>query len=139
MPCSETMDFIRPKRASVGIDMAPLIDVVFQLLIFFMLTSSFMNPALKLLLPTASSREKIDPDQLMVSVDQDGQIFVGTEKVEMTKLKAVLEARLSRMGRKQVNFRGDQNLRYQQFVSVMDIAKLAGARQFNIVHQPPQP
>ena len=129
------MEFIRTKRASIGIDLAPLIDVVFQLLIFFMLTSTFMNPALRLTLPTAASRDKIDPDQLVVSIDSIGNIFVNFDKVEMEDLKDTLQARLATMERKQVNFRGDQNLRYQDFVRVMDIARQAGARQLNIVHQ----
>ena len=129
------MDFIRPKRATLSLDLAPLIDIVFQLLIFFMLTSTFLNPALKLTLPTASSREKIDPEQLVVSVDSVGNVFVNFDKVEMTELKDVLQTRLAPMERKQVNFRGDHNLRYQEFVKVMDIAKQAGARQLNIVHQ----
>lgn len=129
------MEFIRPKRASLSLDLAPLIDIVFQLLIFFMLTSTFLNPALKLTLPTASSREKIDPEQLVVSMDRGGNIYVNFDKVEMHDLKDVLQARLAIMKSKAVNFRGDQNLRYQEFVKVMDIAKQAGARQLNIIHQ----
>jgi biopolymer transport protein ExbD len=130
------MDFLRPKRVSARMDLAPLIDVVFQLLIFFMLTSSFINPALKLTLPTATTREKIDPDKLVVSIDEQGRIFVNVDPVTLDDLKNVLRERLERVERKQVHFRGDQSMRYQLFVQVMDIARQAGARQLNIVHQP---
>ncbi|MFZ9965065.1 MAG: ExbD/TolR family protein, partial [Terrimicrobiaceae bacterium] len=47
--------FARPKRPTLSIDMAPLIDVVFLLLIFFMLTSSFVPPSVPLTLPQAAS------------------------------------------------------------------------------------
>jgi biopolymer transport protein ExbD len=129
------MDFIRPKRASARLDLTPLIDVVFQLLVFFMLTSSFAHPAMKLMLPTASARETIDPQQLVVSVDRDGKVFVNTDLVEIDALKRVLEQKLAGMEKKQVNFRGDGQMHYQRFVQVMDIAKQAGAKQLNIVHQ----
>ena len=115
--------------------MAPLIDCVFQLMIFFMLTSSFPAPVLKLTLPNASTREKVDPEQLVVSIDSQGQIFVNADQVKLEDLKHVLQSRLTKLERKQVNFRGDQNLRYQLFVRVMDIAKQAGAQQLNLVHE----
>lgn len=129
------MDFIRPKRTSTRLDVTPLIDVVFQLLVFFMLTSSFMNPAMKLVLPTASARELVEHDQLVVSVGRDSEVFVNADRVPLDELKAVLEMRLSRMEPKQVTFRGDEQMPYQRFVQVMDIAKQAGAKQLNIVHQ----
>jgi biopolymer transport protein ExbD len=129
------MEFLRPKRAAAGLDLTPLIDVVFQLLVFFMLTSSFANPAMKLMLPTASARETIDPQQLVVSVDRDGRVFVNSDPVEVDALKGALEQKLAGMERKQVNFRGDEQMPYQRFVQVMDIAKQAGAKQLNIVHQ----
>jgi biopolymer transport protein ExbD len=133
------MDFLRPKRASLSLDLAPLIDVVFQLLIFFMLTSSFMHPALKLTLPTAASRERVDTEQLIVSVSREGRIYVGHDEVALDQLQSALEQRLAGLDRKQVNFRGDQDMAYQLFVTVMDIARQAGARQLNIVHQPTDP
>jgi biopolymer transport protein ExbD len=129
------MDFIRPKRSSMRMDLAPLIDVVFQLLIFFMLTSSFMNPALRLQLPRAATHERIEPDQLVVSIDESGAIYVNFERVSMDNLGAVLQQKLAASDKKQVNFRGDANLPYKIFVKVMDIAKQAGAKQFNLVHE----
>jgi biopolymer transport protein ExbD len=129
------MEFLRTKRVSTGLDLAPLIDVVFQLLIFFMLASSFTNLALKLTLPTAISREQVDPDQLVVSIERNGTILVNHSPVKLENLKDVLQARLQSQADKRITFRGDQDMRYQLFVQVMDIAKQAGARQLNIAHQ----
>ncbi len=129
------MDFLRPKRNTARLDLTPLIDVVFQLLVFFMLTSSFLQPSIKLVLPTASAREQIEPPPLVVSVDRDGHVFVNSDPVPMEALRSVLKQHLAGMERKQVNFRGDEQMPYQRFVHVMDIAKQAGAKQLNIVHQ----
>ncbi len=129
------MEFLRPKRASAGLDLAPLIDCMFLLLIFFMLSSSFMNPALKLKLPAASTRQMPESEPVVLSIDDAGQIFLNRERVPLDNLRDALGARLQRAARKQVSFQGDQNMRYQLFVQVMDIARQAGAEQLNIVHR----
>lgn len=129
------MDFIRSKKSGLSLDMAPLIDVVFQLLIFFMLSSSFMSPALKLELPKAVSKDEIQDEKVVVSVDKAGEIFVNTERVPMEALKGKLESKFAAGEDKSVHLRGDAAMPYRLFVEVMDTARQAGARQINIVHE----
>ena len=129
------MEFIRQKKSSLGIEMAPMIDVVFLLLIFFMLSSSFLNPALKLTLPQAASEDRREPEPLTVSIDQAGNIFLNTQKVPMGELKAELAAHLSGKDPKAVRIRGDAEMPYKLFVEVMDRARQAGAEQIHIAHQ----
>jgi biopolymer transport protein ExbD len=134
------MDLIRAKRASLSLDMAPLIDVVFQLLIFFMLSSSFAVPALRLTLPRATIKDSPQPERLVISVDHAGQIFVNSAPVVLDNLVAVLSAHLYEGGAAQaVHIRGDADMPYGRFVQVMDAARQAGARQINILHQGDQP
>lgn len=133
------MEFIRPKRVSLSLDMAPLIDIVFQLLIFFMLASSFLTPMLRLTLPKASTRDEPQTEQLVISVDHAGQIFVNAELVSLDALRGELVRRLSVERTKAVHLRGDEEMPYKLFVQVMDIARQAGARQINILHQTVQP
>lgn len=133
------MEFIRPKRASLSLDMAPLIDVVFQLLIFFMLASSFLTPMLNLTLPTANAQDKPQTERLIVSVDKSGQIFVNAEPVSLDTLQEALARRLSREPTGAVHLRGDEDMPYKLFVQIMDTARQAGARQINILHQGAQP
>lgn len=129
------MEFIRPKKPSLSLDMAPLIDIVFQLLIFFMLSSSFLYPALKLNLPKALEHDRRDIERIVVSLDKDGNVYVNTEKVSMNDLKSALEAKIANDPKKSVHVRGDQEMPYKYFVEVMDGARQAGAHQVNIVHQ----
>lgn len=129
------MEFIRPKRVSLSLDMAPLIDVVFQLLIFFMLSSSFFNPALKLNLPKAVEQDRREPERIVVSVNRAGNIFVNSTPVLMTELKAQLEKKLFSDREKAIHLRGDKEMPYRLFVQVMDMARQAGARHINIVHE----
>lgn len=133
------MEFIRPKKASLSLDMAPLIDVVFQLLIFFMLSSSFLTPALRLTLPTAVERDERQPERVIVSVDKGGEVFVNTTKTSMAELKGLLELRLASDPKKSVHLRGDAEMPYKLFVQIIDLARQAGARQINILHRGDQP
>ena len=133
------MEFIRPKRVSLSLDMAPLIDVVFQLLIFFMLASSFLTPMLNLTLPKASTQDTLQTERLIVSVDKSGQVFVNTEPVSWDALRDALQRRLQRDPTRAVHLRGDEDMPYKLFVQVMDLARQAGARQINILHQVTQP
>lgn len=129
------MEFVRPKKTSLSFDMAPLIDIVFQLLIFFMLSSSFLNPSLKLNLPKAVEHDQREPEHLIVSLDKEGSIFVNTLKTNKEDLKTALEVKLKNDHKKSVHVRGDKDMPYKYFVEVVDIARQAGARQINIVHE----
>ena len=115
--------------------MTPMIDIVFQLLIFFMLSSSFLNPTLKLTLPKAVQHDKREPQQVVISADKAGNIYVNTQKVPKDALKAQLENRFAKDSKKAVHLRGDSEMPYKFFVEIMDIARQAGARQINIVHE----
>jgi biopolymer transport protein ExbD len=128
--------FVRPRRPRLTLDLAPLIDVVFQLLVFFMLSSSFLNPALSLTLPKASGEYRPDQPPVVVSVDDSGAIYINQEEVADDEFEKTLSLRLTEMENHTVNFRGDRTMDYERFVDLMDRARKAGASQFNIVHQP---
>lgn len=128
------MHFLRRKRYSLSLDMAPLIDIVFLLLIFFMLSSSFLRPAIKLDLPKAIQQEDVKRENLIVSVDTDQNIFVNTLESSMRTLEQDIASQLERTEKKSVHLQGDKEIPYGLFVQIMNKARLAGANQINIVH-----
>jgi len=129
------MDFIRAKKTSLSLDMAPLIDIVFQLLIFFMLTSSFQHPALKLTLPEATPKDRKEPERIVIQIEPLGGIFVNAERISLEGLRPYLEKKLSQDSAKAVHLAGDEKMPYGIFIQVMDLARQAGARQINILHR----
>ena len=134
------MDFIRPKRPSSGIDLAPLIDCVFLLLIFFMLSSSFMQPAIPLQLPTSSSKEMPEINRIEVSVNEVGEIHVNNEAVPIGALGSTLIRLSEGDTSRPVLFRGDKEIRYEQFIDIVTETRKAGFRQLSLQHQaPPAP
>jgi len=115
--------------------MAPLIDIVFQLLIFFMLTSAFTTPSIKLNLPKAVVSDQKELEKIVVSIDKTADIFLNQEKVPLPELKFRLETKLKTDAKKSIYLRGDEDMPYRLFVQVMDLARQAGARQINIAHE----
>jgi len=132
------MEFIRPKKIGLSIDMTPMIDIVFQLLIFFMLSSSFLTPSLKMNLPKAESNQSPEPQQIIVSIDQSGQFFINQQQVSQEKLREKIMPLIRASEKKAVFVRGDADMPYKYFVTAMDAARKSGATQVNVMHDPEQ-
>ena len=76
--------------SSAALNLTPLIDVVFQLLVFFLLTSAFISTGITVELPDAETGEAGDETTLAISLDAEGAIFVGSEEVSLEALDGVL-------------------------------------------------
>ncbi len=132
-----SVEFNKPSPSSSAINLTPLIDVIFQLLIFFMLTSSFIYPALDMKLPRADS-EKISSEaqQLVISVDKENRIYLNCEEVSEADLERILRTKLPSVEKHAVFFRADRETPYERFTQIMQTATRAGARSFNLIHEP---
>ncbi len=129
------MDFIRTRKEEPHIEITPLVDIIFLLLIFFMLSSNFIKPMIQMELPKAMSEEKLEKVDLVVTVDRKGSMYVNKEPVHLEDLRTVLEERMAKLGKYDIIFRGDKSIGYDTFVHVLDTAKLAGAVSFSVEHE----
>ncbi|ARN75840.1 ExbD/TolR family protein [Oceanicoccus sagamiensis] len=88
------MQFKRQSKAAVSVDLTPLIDVVFLLLIFFMVSTTFTKEThLSLDLPEASGEEKTDlPQQIEVLIDANGQYVINGRSLVSTSIETVIAA-----------------------------------------------
>jgi biopolymer transport protein ExbD len=128
------MEFIRKKRERPHIEIAPLVDIIFLLLIFFMISSNFISPNIRMDLPKAMSAQKLEKVDIVVTVDRNAKIFINRESVDIEKLQPALQERMNALGKYDVIFKGDEQIGYDLFVKVLDIAKLAGATSFSVEH-----
>lgn len=133
------MEFIRSRKPALSLDMAPLIDVVFQLLIFFMLSSSFLSPAMRLNLPKAFTQDTREAQRLVVTIDRDGNFFVNREAVNRKDLQVTISRRIAVLTEKSIDLKGDGDVAYRYFVQAMDAARRAGVSHINIVHERADP
>jgi biopolymer transport protein ExbD len=121
------MEFERPQRMKMHLDISPLIDIVFQLLLFFMLTSNFMTQqGLKLNLPQAATgapqREKLP---VLILIDRQKRVFIDRKEVKLQELRLALTAELQSRRNKTVVLKTDEAVPMGLAVRVMDLARQA--------------
>jgi len=98
-------------------------DVVFNLLIFFMLTSTLVHPtALKLLLPKGSTQTSAKP-QTTVSITADQRYFVEQQPVTLAELESVLRQKLGSSPETYISVHADKTVPFESVVEVLNIAQ----------------
>lgn len=126
----------RQRRPSLSIELSPLIDCVFLLLIFFMLSSTMLAPAIELDLPSASLAGDVQSPEIVVTVDSSGRMLLNAEEISVEELSVRLSAMVSGSRRKVVTYRGDSGSDHATFVRVLEAAEAAGADHVDVVYDP---
>lgn len=128
------MKFRRRFEIKSDIDLTPMIDIVFNLLIFFMVGATIIeSPQIEISLPKSSSAVGIDLNQnIIITIAKEGQIYVNGEGVND------IDAHLSNLSNiegeleKPVEIRSDEDVRTQILISVIDSVKNAGFTRLSI-------
>jgi biopolymer transport protein ExbD len=123
------IEFRRNRPRAAELELTPLIDVVFQLLVFFLLTSAFINPGITVNLPDAETGATSDDAILSISIDEAGNLFVGQEPVSLGELEARLALQADVDPDIPVAIWGDIDVRYGLFMQVMDLCRASGLTQ----------
>lgn len=113
-----------------SLNLTPMIDVVLLLVIFFMVGTQFAEEESEydVTLPTVTHAQPLTaaPDELVVNVRRDGQIFLDRQAVSPRELLEQLRAARERYARQAVVVRGDAEGEYQNIMSVLDACRRAG-------------
>ena len=116
------------KRFQVQIPLTSLIDIVFLLLIYFLLTTNFMvDEGIKIKLPQAKAAAPQTEEVITVYVDQEGRAFLGTDEVALSNLFDRIKEKVGSKENELVVIRADRAVILNKAVKVMDIVKAAGA------------
>ncbi len=132
--------FTRQKKQEVNVNLTPLIDVVFLLLIFFMVSSTFTRETqIKLDLPKASIEPlEIKTVTLEISIDKEGRFFVNGEGVAnrtIETLKKAISTILEENPQVSVIISADANTPYQSVVTAMDATSQLGIQNLKMATQ----
>ncbi|MCD6291886.1 MAG: biopolymer transporter ExbD [Deltaproteobacteria bacterium] len=133
------MRFQTRSRDDVQLDMTPLVDVVFLLLIFFMLSTSLsVNPGIKIDLPKASAEQvKKKKTTLRVAIEPGGRIFLDGKKLSLVQLREKFKGVAKKHGDEAlVVIEADKKVYHGLVVKVMDAAKNSGLNKLAIATQP---
>ena len=132
------MRFRRPRtrREAALINLTPLIDVVFLLLIFFMVATSFsLIRGIKVDLPTTTTPQEKIEQNIVISVTKEGEIYLDKTQISKTELVKTLERQIG--GKNSlVVINADKDTRHGMVVEVMDLAKQGGAGKLGILTTP---
>ncbi|MEA3438469.1 MAG: biopolymer transporter ExbD [Thermodesulfobacteriota bacterium] len=114
----------------VQVPLTSLIDIVFLLLIYFLLTTNFMvEEGIKVKLPQAKAAAPQTAEVITVYVDQQGRAFLGAEEVSIARLFDRLKEMIGGQENKIVVIKADRSVILNKAVKVMDVAKAAGAHR----------
>ena len=126
------MKFKRRTELKKGqLDIAPLVDVVFLLLIFFMLTSSFIfQPGIKVNLPKAVTSEALHEKSLVILVTNSDVIYLNDRAITSKELNSRL--RIAAKEKKPLLIKADRRASMGKIVEIWDMCRDAGISQINI-------
>ncbi len=129
------MQFEGRRRSGQMPNLTPLIDIVFLLLVFFMLTSHFVQEqAIDIDLPVADSGEAVAEDeQLELVINAEGRFLLNDHFVEPESLESLLREKLESRQDRNLRVRGDRHAPLGQAVTVLDVARKAGASAVDLV------
>lgn len=130
------MKFERRLKASVQIDMTPLIDVVFQLVIFFMITSVFkVAPGINVDLPTSSSAQTVKTNEMRILAVSEFEIYVNKDRSSLNGMPTIIQKNTE--GKKPEEMRAileaDKQAPYQLVVSILDVLRKTGVSNVSLV------
>ena len=126
------MRFRRRLAPNANVDLVPMIDVVFQLVVFFMVSSTFViTPGIALDLPGSTSSEPVVIDRLVVTVVSAGEIYLNRDRVTLAQMDERLrDARTAGREDEALSavLEGDSSVPYETLVAVLDVLRRNGYR-----------
>ena len=130
---------VRIRKSSVigSLSLTPLVDIVFLLLIFFLVATRFAEEdhELDVVLPTASEAQPlvVQPQQIFVNIDQDGTYFLGGQLLEPNQLEMALRQIVANNpANSSVKIRADQRSHCQSLITVMNLCNQVGILDYSV-------
>lgn len=128
------MEFERRRHNHAHMNIAPLVDVVFLLLLFFLLTSHLMQePAIKIKLPESKTADAVKDEIKTIYISKEGEIFFRDSKVDLKDLQTAIKGGLKDIEHDFVRIKADRESDVGVLISVIDEVRLAGVRNYSIV------
>ena len=117
----------------MGVDLTPMLDVVFIMLIFFIVTASFVKESgLDISRPDAATAERKERGNILVAISETGQIWIDRRQIDIRAVRANIERLHAENPQGAVVIQADQNSKNGLLVRVMDAARLAGVANVSI-------
>ncbi|AXQ29092.1 biopolymer transporter ExbD [Solimonas sp. K1W22B-7] len=127
----------QPAEDSHGIDLAPMLDFVLNLLIFFIITNTFVTEAgIHINRPTAQTAVREERNNIIVAISPKGEVWIDKQRVDIRTLRAVIGRMRAANPQAGVIIQADKDARAGLMVEAMDQARLAGVKDVSVAAQP---
>lgn len=131
------MRFQRRLKPQATVDLVPMIDVVFQLVVFFMVSTTFIvTPGIGLTFPESSTAKPVVMTKMVVSVKSENEIYLNKERVDLNMLSEKLKAFSTETDdpevKKTVVLEGDKEIPYSLMIKVLDVLRERGFMEVNL-------
>jgi biopolymer transport protein ExbD len=127
------MEFERRKQNHSHLNIAPLVDVVFLLLLFFMLTSHLIEePAIKIRLPDSTTAESMREISHTITITKNGELYFMDRKVDLKNLRVAIQGSLPEGEKGFLRIKADKEVDVGLLVSVIDEVRLSDVKTFSI-------
>ncbi len=127
------MKFETSRKPLTIFSYSSLTDIVFLLLVFFLLTSQFViNTGVKVKLPASKNNEQALPSRLVVSITPEGKVYLGSKLTELSTLSGALDEVKAKSGENNLVIRADKKVEIDIVIRVIDAAKSIGIDKFTI-------
>jgi biopolymer transport protein ExbD len=127
------MQFKKKEKKKVIINITSLIDVMFLLLIFLLISSTFLEqPGIKLELPKTKSSETVKQREFTLFVSKDGKIYLNKVEIDESSLEKKIKEVLPEMKDKAIILKADNTASHGTVVKIMDILKRGGVKKLVI-------
>ncbi|WP_319560869.1 biopolymer transporter ExbD [Marispirochaeta sp.] len=127
------MQFRRRLKTNATVDLVPMIDVVFQLVIFFMVSTTFiLTPGINLSLPESTTAEPVAASRIIITVAGEEEIYINKERVALDSLIPMLQEMRVSSEIGNVVLEGDRQVPYSLLIQVLDILRAAGFSGANL-------
>jgi len=128
---------MRRYKLRASLDLTPLVDVVLQLILFFMLSSSFvLQPGINIELPKSRVAAPQDKEDLIITIAPDNAIFLNQQQIAIDELEGALVRVKKDYPEGQVLIKPDAHVQTGKLVAVMGICMSGGFEKFGIATQP---
>ena len=115
---------------------APLVDVVFQLLLFFMLITKYISPSMAIALPDADIGNVDERQSVTVSIDETGATFLNENPASLQEIKEQLSEARQNGEIEFVRLRADEGIEFQKVIDVFEAIQLSGMIDIAIETKP---
>ncbi len=128
------MKIFRQKSNEKELNITPLIDIIFILLVFFMVSSSFLKPTIDVKLPVTSTKDSKKNKKISIYITKNLEIYFEKEQKALDLIQSDLTKELTQDLNLTILLYADKNVSFENVVKVLDAVKLSGVKNVAIAH-----